>query len=121
MPKPMTRREILKAGAAASGLAAIGVPPRTWSTLPERFLGPAPQQPDLILRNGLIVTADGRLEADVRIRGERIVEIGRNLAATGGARVIEARGMLLLPGRHRHAHASHPRAAESAATQHEHG
>lgn len=43
------------------------------------------QQPEVIVRNGLIVTDEGRLEADVRIRGERIVEIGPNLAPTAGA------------------------------------
>src|SRR5438093_48831 len=56
------------------------------------------QQPtELIVRNGLIVTAEGRLEGDLRIRGETIAEIGRNLSATG-AREIDARGMLVLPG-----------------------
>src|SRR2546425_10672192 len=58
----------------------------------------AQQQTEMIIRNGLIVTAEGRMEADVRIRGEKIAEIGRNLASTAGAREIDARGMLLLPG-----------------------
>ncbi len=41
----------------------------------------AAQQPaEIIVRNGLIVTAQGRMEADVRIRGEKIAEIGRNSA-----------------------------------------
>ena len=34
------------------------------------------QQVEVIVRNGLIVTEDGRQEADIRIRGETIVEIG---------------------------------------------
>jgi dihydropyrimidinase len=58
----------------------------------------AQQQPETVIRNGLIVTAEGRLEADVRIRGEIIVEIGPSLAAGAGARQIDAKGMLLLPG-----------------------
>ncbi len=69
------------------------------------------QQPEVIVRNGLVVTDEGRLEADVRIRGERIVEIGPNLAPTAGARVIEARGMLVMPGAvdtHTHLNAEMP-------------
>jgi dihydropyrimidinase len=58
----------------------------------------AQQQAEMIIRNGLIVTSQGRMEADVRIRGEKIAEIGRNLAPGGGAREIDARGMLLMPG-----------------------
>jgi len=59
----------------------------------------AAQQPaELIIRNGLIVTAAGRTEGDLRIRGGTIAEIGPNLTAAAGARVIEAKGMLVLPG-----------------------
>src|ERR1700704_602398 len=57
------------------------------------------QQPaELIIRNGLIVTAVGRTEGDLRIRNGTIAEIGLNLTAAAGARVIDARGMLVLPG-----------------------
>ena len=55
------------------------------------------QDAELIIRNGLIVTEEGRMEADVRIRGETIAEIGPNLSSNGGSE-IDARGMLLLPG-----------------------
>jgi dihydropyrimidinase len=59
----------------------------------------AAQQPtELIIRNGLVVTAVGRTDADLRIRNGTITEIGRNLAAATGARVIDAAGMLVLPG-----------------------
>ena len=58
----------------------------------------AQQQAELIIRNGLIVNDTGRMAADVRIRGEQIVEIGARLAATPGAREIDASGMFLLPG-----------------------
>jgi dihydropyrimidinase len=59
----------------------------------------AEQQPGgIIVRNGLIVTAEGRMEADVRIRGEQVAEIGPDLAAGPEDRVIDAAGMLLLPG-----------------------
>ena len=58
----------------------------------------AQSSPELIIRNGLVVTADARFEADVRIRNGTIAEIGRNLAPAAGARDIDARGMLVLPG-----------------------
>ena len=56
------------------------------------------QDAELIIRNGLVVTVEGRMEADVRIRGERITEIGPSLAASPDAREIDARGMILMPG-----------------------
>ena len=57
------------------------------------------QQPqELVVRGGLIVTAAGRTEGDLRIRNGAIAEIGRNLTPAAGARVIEAKGMLVLPG-----------------------
>ena len=64
----------------------------------------AQEQAEIIVRNGLIVTAEGRMEADVRIRGEKIAEIGRDLLSSAG-------------GRGRYAHSSQPGDAGSAATQ----
>src|SRR5688572_12936428 len=70
------------------------------------------QQPaELIIRNGLIVTAEGRTFGDVRIRGEQVAEIGTGLTAGAGAREIDARGMILLPGgvdTHTHLNATPP-------------
>ena len=57
------------------------------------------QQPaEILIRNGLIVGEAGRLQADLRIRGGEIAEIGRNLTAAPGARTIDATGKLVLPG-----------------------
>lgn len=56
------------------------------------------EQPETLIRNGLIVAESGRLQADLRIRGSEIAEIGRNLAPGRGARVIDATGKLVLPG-----------------------
>lgn len=53
---------------------------------------------ELIIRNGLIVNDTGRLEADIRIHGEKIVEIAPKLKAGAGAKEIDAKGMLLMPG-----------------------
>ena len=61
--------------------------------------GMTAQQPaELIIRNGLLVTTVGRADADLRIRNGVIAEIGRNLTAAAGAQVIDAKGMLVLPG-----------------------
>ncbi|MDP2053357.1 MAG: amidohydrolase, partial [Acidobacteriota bacterium] len=57
------------------------------------------QEPaEILIRNGLIVTESGRLQADLRLRGGEIVEIARNLTAARGARTIDATGKLVLPG-----------------------
>ena len=57
------------------------------------------QQPaELLIRNGLIVNATGRVEGDVRIRNGTIAEIGRGLKPGPGARAIDASGKLVLPG-----------------------
>jgi dihydropyrimidinase len=54
--------------------------------------------PELLIRRASIVNADGRTEGDIRIRGEKIAEIGRNLTAGAGAREIDAGGLVVLPG-----------------------
>ena len=57
------------------------------------------QEPaEILVRNGLVVTETGRLQADVRIRGAEIAEIGRNLTPARGARTVDATGKLVLPG-----------------------
>ena len=53
----------------------------------------------VIIRNGLVVTADRQVETDIRIRGEKIEEIGRDLSKRqGNQREIDAQGLLVLPG-----------------------
>lgn len=54
--------------------------------------------PELIIRKATIVNSDGRTEGDIRVRGEKIAEIGRNLSGTSGAREIDASGLLVIPG-----------------------
>ena len=57
------------------------------------------QQPaELLIRNGLIVTAEGRTPGDVRIRNGTIADIGPDLTPEAGARVIDATGKMVLPG-----------------------
>jgi dihydropyrimidinase len=76
----------------------------------------AQAQPELIIRKASIVNADGRTEGDIRIRGEKVAEIGRNLTASAGTREIDASGLLVLPGGvDPHVHPGQNFTAESAA------
>lgn len=53
---------------------------------------------ELVIRGATILDPLGRLEVgDVRVAGDEIAEVGGSLAA-GGAREIDARGMVLMPG-----------------------
>ena len=53
---------------------------------------------EILISGGTVVTAEGRLDADVRVRDGTIVEIGTGLAAGAGARTIDATGLLVMPG-----------------------
>ena len=76
----------------------------------------AQAQGELLIRKATIVNAEGRTEGDIRIRGEKIAEIGRNLTAGSGAREIEASGLVVLPGGiDPHVHPGQNFTAESAA------
>jgi dihydropyrimidinase len=52
----------------------------------------------LVIRNGTVVNADKSFAADVRIEGETIREVMAGLAARPDDQVIDAAGMLLIPG-----------------------
>ena len=51
----------------------------------------------LLIQSGTLITASETFEADILIEGEQIVSIGANLQ-TNGARVIDGRGKLVMPG-----------------------
>lgn len=53
---------------------------------------------NLIIRNGLIVTAEQQFEGDIRTRGDKIVEIGHGLSREHDERELDAQGLLILPG-----------------------
>jgi dihydropyrimidinase len=53
---------------------------------------------DTLIRGGTIVTATDTYVSDVGIVGGKISVIGLNLPAEGAGKVIEARGMLVMPG-----------------------
>ena len=94
-----TRREALRSVAAGSvGLATA------------RLAAAIAQPPEeLLIRRGRVVNADGARDADVRVVGETIAEVGSNLRAAANARIIDAAGKLVLPGGidpHTHLHPS---------------
>jgi dihydropyrimidinase len=94
-----TRRDAVRSFAAGSiGLATV------------RLAAAMTQPPaELVIRRGRLVNADGARDADVRIVGETIAEVGANLRAAANARIIDAAGKLVLPGGidpHTHLHPS---------------
>ena len=56
------------------------------------------QAASLVIRGGIVANADGTRRADVRIEGERIVQVAPSISAPADARVIDARGKLVVPG-----------------------
>jgi dihydropyrimidinase len=55
------------------------------------------QAPSLLVRGGRLVTVEGQRDADVRIREGKVVEVGPKLTPADDV-VLEARGLLVLPG-----------------------
>src|SRR5260370_12158730 len=54
--------------------------------------------PSTLIKNGTVVTAERTFAADILIDGEKIRDISPALPAENAGRVIDAAGMLLLPG-----------------------
>ena len=52
----------------------------------------------LLIKNGVIVTADARFLGDIYVEDETITRIGLGLEAPPGTEVIDARGKLIFPG-----------------------
>src|SRR5258708_26019218 len=53
---------------------------------------------DLLIKNGTVVTASDTYLADLAVENGVVAQIGQSIAATVGARVIDASGHLVLPG-----------------------
>src|SRR5260370_3466143 len=51
----------------------------------------------LLIKNGTVVTATDTYRADIRVSGEKIVQIGNALDAESTTRVIDATGKYVLP------------------------
>lgn len=52
----------------------------------------------MLIKNGRIINADSSIDADLRVEGELISEIAPGLEARPGEEVIDASGMLVMPG-----------------------
>lgn len=52
----------------------------------------------VLIKDGIVVTAENEFKADVSIEGERIAAIGENLHASEGDEIIDAAGKYILPG-----------------------
>lgn len=52
----------------------------------------------LLVKNGEIITADARYQADIWCEGETITRIGPNLDSPPGAEVVDAAGKYVFPG-----------------------
>lgn len=108
---PLDRREWLRTLALGGGAlwlgtdAVSGEDPTQRSPADTRVRAPsaatAPpktgKEPHLLVRSGRIVNAAGQRDADVRVRGQIITELGRDLDPAG-AEVIDATGLLVMPG-----------------------
>ena len=55
-------------------------------------------EPDLLVRGGTVVTAEGRRRADVLIQGGRVAAVGEGLPLPFGAEAIDAGGCFVMPG-----------------------
>lgn len=53
---------------------------------------------DVLIKGGLVVTARGVTRVEVGVKGGRVQQIGPRIPEAYAARVIEATGMLVLPG-----------------------
>ena len=53
---------------------------------------------DLIIRNGTVINACGRVRADVGVKDGRIACIAEEIDARGCSNVVDAAGKLVLPG-----------------------
>ena len=51
-----------------------------------------------LIKNGIVTNAESSYVADVLIHGDKIVQIGKNLKAPIGSRVIDASGKFVMPG-----------------------
>ena len=83
---------------AVSGASVVGASASRALALAATSRAAAQGPSEILLRGGEIVTVDGRRSADVRVVGETVAEIGPGLEAGPDAEVIDASGLLVLPG-----------------------
>ena len=102
MKTTMNRRAFLS-GAAALGVAAH---PNMAGAAAESNAGRGsfklPARGEFVIRGGYVMTMDPTLgdiaRGDVHVKNGAIVGVGAGLKASGGAQVLDARDMIVLPG-----------------------
>jgi len=57
-----------------------------------------PSSNSILIRGGRVVTSEQSIDADVRVVGERIARIAPSISRTSADQVIDASGLLVLPG-----------------------
>ncbi|MCC6772182.1 MAG: amidohydrolase family protein [Gemmatimonadaceae bacterium] len=99
MPTSLSRRALVRS-ATAAGLSTLAAPriAHALGALSASGRHGEREAGELLIRGGRVVNADGVVEADVRIVDATIAEVGRGLTPGAGARSIDARGKLVLPG-----------------------
>ncbi len=97
-PKGNSRRDLLKASAAAGVAAVAGAGAGLAAGVANASDRPHARTEDLVLVNGRIHTMDDRntVASSVTIRNGRFVRVGHR--AGSGARVIDLRGRTVVPG-----------------------
>lgn len=81
---------------AAVALTFVALPPAGIRAADD----PPPTTPSLLIVNGTLVDGTGAKgrRADVRVAGDKIVQVGGRLAPRPGERVLDARGLVVAPG-----------------------
>jgi predicted amidohydrolase YtcJ len=96
----LTRRTLLKSGAAAGAAAALG-PPTVAARVGRAARTAGDDQADLVFVNGVIHTMDAAntVVKSVTIRNGRFADVGKGLSVAGpGARVVNLKGRTVVPG-----------------------
>ncbi|MCA1618447.1 MAG: D-aminoacylase [Acidobacteria bacterium] len=100
---PFAPRKTFVSAALVVALLAAALAASAPSSAQRRRRAPSPAAEsdyDLVIRGGRVVDGTGRraFEADVAVRGDRVVRVGRVPASARARRTIEARGLVVAPG-----------------------
>lgn len=53
---------------------------------------------DLLIKNGTVITAGSRFDADIAVTGGKISAVGTDIRAEAGVKTVDASGLYVLPG-----------------------
>jgi hypothetical protein len=88
-PNPKDRTHSAPANTAGNTMTS-----RVFGKLVKSFKG----RMSLLIKNGEIVTADSRTQADIWVEDQTITRIGKDLEAPTGSQVVDATGKYVFPG-----------------------